>query len=460
MFLRPHHLQTGQRYLETITRTALDGTRAFAWGFLGFRIAEEPLENFTLRLDGCTARFKDGTWAQVPDNTKVGPLNFQDALEANGGQVDLYFGIPSMQEVRANAVSLQEPDRDQGTPRYEPYTVIRRDENTGQNPQSVYVRHMRGRLFTADEDMTGYEVLPLGRIRRSDRPGAIPEMDLLGAGPLLTAQADAGLSGLINSLTDQVEAKNEVLAREAREHRMMFTDGVASNLEHLLKLHTLNESRAHLRALQQCPVLHPYDLFVVFCRLIGHLSVFHDDLVPGALPAYIHDRPGETFDQVRRRLEVLLEAMRPGAYAERRFERRKDAQGREGLSVELDRGWIDENLEMYVGLRTEDMDIHELQRFIQSRLNFKLASPSRAPKITNIAVSGLKFDVRSVPAGTLPRRPGLHYFKIDKTIGSDRTDYWKECEQERGIRISIQEGQLNALEEFAPTLYIIMKGRA
>jgi len=284
-------------------------------------------------------------------------------------------------------------------------------------------------------------------------------MDALGAGPVLAIQADAGLSAMINSLADQIEAKNEVLAREAREHRMLFTDGVASNMEHLLKLHTLNESRAHLRAIQQCPVLHPYDVFVLLGRLIGHLAVFHDELVPGPLPPYNHDQPGETFDLVKRRIEILLEAMRPGAYIERTFERKKDAQGREGLGVDLDRSWIDDNLEMFLGLRSDDMDVHEVQRFIQSRLNFKLASPTRAPKIANIAVRGLRFDVKSVPAGTLPRRQGLHYYRIDKTIGSDRTDYWKECEQERGIRIAIQEGQLASLEQFQPALFVILKGR-
>jgi type VI secretion system ImpJ/VasE family protein len=445
--------------METVVRTNLDSARPFAWGFLGLQIAKEPLENFTLRLDNCSVRMKDGTWVKIPENTQVPPLNFKDALDSGGGQVEIILGIPEMQEVRANTVSLQEPESVDGTPRFEPHAVTRRDENTGASPQTVYVRRMRGRLFTAGEDTTGYETVRLGAVKRTDRPGALPELDALGAGPLLTIQADPGLSGLVNSLADQIEAKDEVLAREAREHHMLFTDGVAANTEHLLKLHVLNESRAHLRALQQCPVLHPFELYVVFARLIGHLAVFHDDLIPGVLPRYDHDHPGETFDGLRTRLEILLEAMRPMAYVERRFERKKDAQGREGLVVELDRAWIDENLEMFVGLASEEMDINELEAHVIKRLNLKLASPTRAPRIANIAVRGLRFEVKSVPAGTLPRRQGLHYFKINKTIGSDRTDYWRECEQERGIRISIQEGQLATLEKFQPALYVVLKSR-
>ena len=66
--------------------------------------------------------------------------------------------------------------------------------------------------------------------------------------------------------------------------------------------------------------------------------------------------------------------------------------------------------------------------------------------------------VSTIPAGTLPRRQGLHYFKVDKTIGPDRTDYWRECEQERGIRMSIREGQIAAMERYKPALYVALKG--
>ena len=459
MFLRPHHLQAAQRWTETVVRTGMDSLRPFAWGFSQLEVAKEPLENFTLRLDSCTVRMKDGTWVRIPENTEVGPINFASALDAADGPIDIHLGIPEMQAVRANSVSLENPEDTTGTPRYEPYPVKQRDENTGQNPQTMYVRRMRGRLFTDGEDMTGYDTVRVGTIRRSDRPGALPEFDSLGAGPLLVLQADAGLSGLVRSIRDTIDAKDEVLAREAREHKMMFTDGIAANTEHLLKLHALNEVRAELAATMQSPLLPPYEVFVSFSRLIGHLSVFHDDLVPGAIPTYDHDRPGIAFEQLRTRLQVLLDAMRPMASVARSFARKKDERGREGLEIELDRSWIDENLEMFVGLQENDMDIHELERHVYRTLNLKLASPSRAPRIHETAVRGLRMEIKSVPAGTLPRRQGLHYFKLDKTIGPDRTDYWRECEQERGIRMSIPEGQLSGIEKYQPTVYVILKTR-
>lgn len=460
MFLRPHHFQAAQQWTQTVLDAGLNAVRTFAWGFMELSIAGEPLENFTLRVDQCTVRLKDGTWVHVPDNTQLEPLDFQKPLEQARGPLDVYLGVPYLQEVRANTVSLEQPEFTEGTPRYEPHGVMRRDENTGENPQLLYMRRMRGRLFVAGDDMTGYETVRLGALKRTDRPGAVPEIEPLGAGPLLAIQADAALSGAITSIADQVEAKGEVLAREAKEHHMLFTDGVAANTEHLLKLHALNEVRAQFAAMLQAPMLHPYDAFVVLARLVGYLSVFHEDLVPGALPRYDHDRPAASLDAIRRRLIVLLESVRPVRYVARAFSRKKDAQNREGLEVELDRAWIDENLDMYVALESEEMDINQVERTIYENLNMKLASPSRAPKIANIAVRGLRLQIRAVPAGTLPRRQGLHYFRIDKTIGPDRSDYWKECEQERGIRIGIREGQLALIEKYRPTLYVPQKERS
>ncbi len=459
LFIRPHHLQAAQRWVETIINTGLDSVRPFGWGSVRLSVASEPLENFTLRLDECVVRLPDGTWLEIPENTEVPPLDIQPALESASGPVDVFLGVPQLQAVRPNATSLERPDQVNGSPRYEPHPVVRRDENTGENPQTLYVRRMRGRLFAAGDDMSGFDTVRIGSVVRTDRPGSVPELDALGAGPLLAIQADSGVSRLVSSLVDQIEAKNEVVAKEAREHRMLFTDGVATNTEHLLKLHALNAVRAELKALMQCPLLHPYDLYVVLSRLIGQLSVFHEELVCGPLPAYDHDRPGATFDRLRARIEILLDAMRPMAYVERSFARKKDPRGHEGLEVELDRSWIDDNLEMYVGLYTAEMEIEELERQVYSRMNLKLASPTRAPRIADTAVRGLRLEVKSVPAGTLPRRQGLHYFRINKTIGPDRTDYWRECEQERGIRITLQERQLAEFELLGPCLYVILKSR-
>lgn len=440
-------------------RAGFDALRPFAWGFSELQIAAEPLENFTLRLDRCDLRLKDGTWVRVPENTEVEPLNFKKAMEASAN-VDVFLGIPHMQDVRANSVSLEDPTQTTGSPRYEPHPVTRRDENTGTNPQTIYIRKMRARLFVAGEDMGGYEIVRVGRVRRTDRPGALPELDDLACGPVLAVQASHGLSAMITALADQVQAKDDNMAEEAAQHNMEFTDGVANNMEHLIKLHVLNESRAHLRALLQCPLLHPYDVFVLFARLMGHLSIFNPEgRAPIALPAYDHDHPGEALDQLRARIEYLLQVIAGRDYAMRAFSHKVDKLGHDGLEIELERKWIEENLEMFLGLTDPTRDAAELERYIKTTFNLKLASPSQAPDIHLKAVRGLGWTAKAPPAGTLPRRQGLHYYRIEKTVGADRIDYWAGAEKERAIRMSPPPKDVVKVEDFKPTLFVILRGR-
>lgn len=458
MFLRPHHLQAAERRLATLLRATLDSACAFGWGFVELELAAEPLQTHTLRIDRCQARLKDGTWVSVPENTEVAPLNFEAALDAGGGAVELLFGVPQMQAVRPNSISLENPEQNLSiAPRYEPVPVTRRDENTGENPQTLYVRRMRGKLFAAGEDTTGYEILRLCRVRRSGGPGALPELDEEGAGPLLALQVDARLGRLIKSLADEIEARGETVARNARERRMAFTDGAPAHLDQLMKLHALNATHAEVRALVQSPLLHPFNVFVTLSRLMGHLSVFDPDrMMPADIPRYDHDRPAQTLMALGRELRALLTRVAGDAPEIRPFVRKTDVRGHPGLEVELEREWVDQGLEMYVGFVDEEREPEEFDRWLQSTFNMKLASPKRAPTLAQHNLAGLRYRLRTVIPPGLAHRRGLHYFRIER-MGTDRTDHWQECREERGIRMSLTEGQLGPMERLQPTLYVILK---
>jgi predicted component of type VI protein secretion system len=194
------------------------------------------------------------------------------------------------------------------------------------------------------------------------------------------------------------------------------------------------------------------------------LSIFHPDLVPAPadFPPYDHDRPADSLGRLKKRIQVLLQAMLPHMYVQQVFSRKADERGRDGLEVELERPWIDENLEMFIALVADDMATEDVYRHIYGTdFDMKLASPRRSPRITTMNTRGLKIEIKPVPPGKLPQRQGLHFFKVNKTGGTstaERIDYWRECETERGIRMSFKEGKADAMEKFKPTLYVVLKG--
>ncbi|MGE0481679.1 MAG: type VI secretion system baseplate subunit TssK [Phycisphaerae bacterium] len=459
MFLRPHHFQYERRYVETVLRQQFELARPFAWGAVELNVSSDALANCILRLDECLLRLKDGTWARIPDNTAVEPLNFQLALDAERGPLDLLFGVPVYEAVRPNAISVTQPQSIDGNPRFDPIPGHLRDENTGDNEQRTLMRRLRGRLFHGREDTTGYDVIRIGAVRRSDKPGAPPEFDPDLIGPQLAVQANAELTRVFNRVLDQIDANGKTLAGEALETQMSFGDGVSANTEHLMKLHILNGIRTRLRGLCSRPALHPHDLYIEFAAVAGDLSIFDSTLLePEPVPAYDHDYPARALFLLRDRIETLLETLKPKLYARVPFTRTTNAEGREGLAVELRPSWIVDQCEMYITLESNEFELADkLLNHVYSRFDMKLASPTLAPKLDAVAVFGLKLEARAPRAGTLPRRPGVHYYWIDKQRGSGYEDYWLSCEQERGIWLTVREGQRAELEEFKPALVVLLK---
>lgn len=459
MFLRPHHFQTERRWLETLMQAGLRSCMPFSWGVLELKHAADALENFTLRLEECLLRMKDGTWVQIPENALVEPLNFQAALDASPGGLEILLGVPQFDEVRANSISVTTPQAAlSGNPRYEPVPFHARDENTGENKQRMLVRKYRLRLMTGRDDPTGYDLLRIGLVRRSDRAGAPPEFDPVQVGPHLSIQASPHLNRLFVGVLNAIEAKGDVLAGQAHEARMSLSVAAAGNIDLLWKLQMLNGLRARLRALEAAPALHPFTAYVELAQVAGELALCDETLLkPEALPRYDHDQPGVALQGLRDRIERLLAWLNPEHYFAAPFLAVQDASGREGLAVELRPSWIEEKLELYIGLESSEFETaDQLLAHIYSTFDMKLASPKRSPRLDQMAVRGLNLKARTAPVG-LPRRPGLHYYWIDRDMSAGPQNYWRECEAERGIWLSMRKGQRPEMERFRPTLYVLLR---
>ncbi|QOJ13598.1 MAG: type VI secretion system baseplate subunit TssK [Planctomycetia bacterium] len=458
MFLRPQHMQLDRRWVDAQADLGVRAFRAFGWGILELGYAADALESFTLRLDECILRMKDGTWIRVPENAGVEPLNFQQPLEDAGGTLDILIGVPQYDPVRANAVSITTPQETTGNPRFEAVPVFARDENGGDNQQRILVRRLRARLFTGRDDLTGYDVLRIGAVRRSSRSGSPPEFIPELTGPHLAIQGNPELNRLFIGILGSVEGKGDELARQAREQRLSLSAAGGGHVDHLLKIHILNGVRTRLRALESAPLLHPYDLYVELSAAAGALSICDEtQLSPESIPPYDHDYPGRALEAVRDRVRRLLEWLSPENCEAIPFVRVSDARGVEGLSVELKPSWIEQKLDMYIALESSEHErADDLLQFIYQSFDMKLGSPTRAAQLVLDATQGLVLRARAAPAG-VPQRPGRHFFWIDKAAVTGMRNYWLECENDRAICLTMKRGQREAFENFRPTLYVLLR---
>lgn len=437
-FLRPHHLQAAFRNAETLRASAISAINPFAWGFLSLDVSQDAIENNLLDLRACEAVLHDGTYVKVPENCSVSPRDFKKALDASSGPLDVYFGVPELQVVRPNVQSLTETPGER-SPRYVVDLVERYDENTGENPQTIEVRRLRGVVLLGNEDRSGHACLRIGRVERS---AAGPALTKNVVPPLLRTRAWGPLCVAVESLYNEIRARSEQLGADAAQRALTFATGSPGDVEQLVKLQALNELTVRFATMANCPDLHPFVLYNLLCEGIARVALWDDMRRPRELPAYEHEEVGPVFEELIRYLRALVSAMLPKDYIERPFEP-KD----EGYGVELDYEWFTPNHEMYLGMRST-LQPDEILTLFRS-INFKLASPRDAETVYQRRLPGLEFRAAGSVAN-LPKSADQHYFRISRT-----PPYWEHCERERGILIRMPPTDMPKLAPLKLSLFVV-----
>src|SRR4029079_15051209 len=97
------------------------------------------------------------------------------------------------------------------------------DENTGVNPQPLTLRLLNFRLLTNDDDQTGYSVLPLARLEKSERAEATPRLDGSYIPPVLACDAWADLQAdILQQIYFRLNKKIEVRSSQVMSRGIPF----------------------------------------------------------------------------------------------------------------------------------------------------------------------------------------------------------------------------------------------
>jgi type VI secretion system protein ImpJ len=437
-FLRPHHLQAAFRQRETSRAAALDALHPYAWGFAALDLAHDAIENGLIELRSCELRLRDGTHVSVPENCTLPPREFKAALDKATGPLDVYVGVPQFQTVRPNVQSPGE-ELEGRNPRYAIDLMERYDENTGDNPQAVEIRRLRGTVFLGEEDRAGFECVRLGRIERS---AAGPRIVSNVIPPVLRLRAWTPLCTAADILWNDIRARMEQLGADAAARGLTFATASPGDMEQLLKLQALNELTVRFGTLAAGPELHPYLFYLTLCEGIARVALWDDLRRPRELPAYDHDDCGPVFEELVRYLRALVNSLLPRDYIERPFEAREG-----GYGVELDAEWFSPSYELYFGIRGA-VQIEEVLALFRA-INFKLASPRDAPEVFRRRLPGLEFKNAGAVAN-LPKSTDQFYFRIARTA-----PYWEHCERERGIFICLPPADMPKLAPLRLSLFAV-----
>ena len=368
MFLRPHHLQVGERHREEMLRQEVRRLQPFFWGLLKVDIALDQLENFAFEVRDMDVKLKDATALSLASNLRLPSRSFKTELDQAGGRMEVWLGVPSWRELDANAFAAGEAAGGQDR-RWNVEAVEVLDENTGGNPQVIESRRANGRFFFGRESREGYECVPIALVERAGQGKNTPVLSM-----------------------EFIPSVTEIGAWPA------------------------------LQQLTRIPRVHPFMVYVEFCRLAGELSIFDDQKSPVKIPLYDHDDLGRCFFEITHVLEMLSEKIVASRYL------RVDFMTREELLVaNLSPEWLAPESEIYLHVESP-LDEKEVKTKLEV---MKIGTPADIPILKQRRLFGLDLAMlKRVPSG-LPAREDYFYLSIEKD-----GPYWADVLKDRVIAIA------------------------
>ncbi len=295
MFLRPHHLQQHDLFLESRDVAYMQGLEHYGWGLIRLEIQEESLNNFVLAVKELRAVLPDGTLVDVPGNARL-PSRTLDKNAAEAGRpLDVVIGVRRLEGRRAQAPA---DGGAAGEARFATATEEVYDLDAGQDPTTIEQFEYDLRFFVGEEPTHGFETLPLARLVFTGNPGRPIQHAPAFAPPALVLSAAQALHqsarAVVERLATVLREKSKILGHERPSDLVLFQ--------------ALSGSLPILRDMVQDGKVHPRRAYQEMARLVGTLYFkSRPDQTYEDIPLYDHRDPGPVFERLRALIEELSE---------------------------------------------------------------------------------------------------------------------------------------------------------
>ncbi len=297
LFLRPHHFQQNDRYLENLLENRVRHVTPYPWGFSVLEIDRDLAQQSRIGLRRAVGVMPDGTPFALPDNS---PLPAAIEVPENAAGQIVWLSLPL-----ASPNTREVEDAPTGSAsRYVPSTEMLIDSTASLRiEEEIDVAHPRLTLELRKTAKAGYVGLALGRILEvRDRAVLFDEKF---APPVLVCSAYPVIEGWLDRVIGWIDNKLEELARYAADP----TAGGGLQSADYFMLQLLNRQIPQLRHLRQSRYVHPERLFETFLGLAGELATFTTaERRARDYPAYDHDDLEACFTPLVRDIQDFLSA--------------------------------------------------------------------------------------------------------------------------------------------------------
>lgn len=297
LFLRPHHFQQNDRYLENLLESRVRNVTPYPWGFSVLEIDRDLAQQSRIGLRRAVGVMPDGTPFAMPDNS---PLPAAIEVPENAAGQLVWLSLPL---AAANTREVEDVLTGSAT-RYLPATEMLIDSTAAlRTEEEIDVAHPRLTLELRKTAKAGYVGLALGRILEVRDHAVL--FDEKFAPPVLICSAYSVIEGWLDRVIGWIDNKLEELARYAADP----TAGGGLQSADYFVLQLLNRNIPVLKHMRRSRFVHPERLFSSFVALAGELATFTTaERRARDYPAYDHDDLENCFAPVVRDIQDFLSA--------------------------------------------------------------------------------------------------------------------------------------------------------
>ncbi|KAA6187357.1 type VI secretion system baseplate subunit TssK [Thiohalocapsa marina] len=416
LFLRPHHFQQQDRYLEHLIAASRRLGMPHPWGLRRLRLDQDLLALGKLSLTEVIGLLPDDTPIDAPASDPL-PAPIQVG-EDSAGQI-LYLALPLQ---RPGARESGGPEDAQTMLRYRAGEETVRDNTTAaQTEELLEVGQLDLRLLLGRDNRDGYACCGIARIleRRSDGQVLLDQNYIP---PCVEITASTRLRAFLEELQGLCRRRADTLAARVRAG----ASGGVSEWANFLLLQLINRQEPLVAHLAGMDGHHPETLYRELLQFAGELSTFTtDDKRPPVFPVYDHEDLAATFGPVFEALRQFLS--REGVeraiaipIQERKF----------GFRVALvaDKSLLDNA--RFVLAAKAGVDPEKVRGRFPAQA--KIGPIDKIQELVKLALPGIGLYPMPMAPMELPYHAGFNYFELDRT-----SDFWRQLAPSGGFGLHV-----------------------
>lgn len=444
LFLRPQHFQAAERHAQEAERTSQQWDHPYNYGLQSIEFSKEALLNQQFQVHTLKARLRDGTLVTLEGGRTLDRLDLRNALhEGTMPKVDLaeafardttvriYLAVPKVELGRANVSRGSNGD----LARYRELDLPTQDESFGGGDQSIQLKTLNVRLLLSNQDMAGYEVLPIVQIKRASQEQAVPRVDSEYIPPVLAIDSWAGLGrDIVRATYDVIGQKIEVLSQQVINRGIGLDSRDPGDLDRILMLSQLNVAYSTLAVLAFAQGVHPVTAYTEMCRIVGQLSVFSPVRRVEEIPPYDHDDLARIFQHIRIRIEQLINSVRDYSFEQRYF-----VGVGMGLQVTLEPKWFNSDWSWYIGVNRGDLTEQECREILSpGQLDWKFGSSRQVEILFKHRAEGVHMMLVDRSIRALPSQRDWIYYEIDRKD----SPAWRDVQETQTLAVRLKDSMI------------------